>query len=102
MHHDMMKQITTMRCMTLFVILTVVDIITTLYIVGNGYPELNPFVASRMEYFIPIKILAVAAIYALARCADRLHDRCGAIVAGVPAIMTVYPVAHNLIFITMM
>jgi hypothetical protein len=99
MHHDI---ITMPRCMMLFVILTAIDIVTTLYIISHGYQELNPFMAMSMEYFIPIKVLAVAAIYALARYADRLHDRCGSIVAGVPAIMTVYPVAHNLIFITMM
>ena len=50
----------------LFILLNIADILLTLFALGNGLTEMNPFISRNINYIIPIKIVGITIIIAIA------------------------------------
>lgn len=55
----------------LFIILNIADVILTRFALDNGLHEANPILASNLDFLVPLKIVGIFIILALAYLCER-------------------------------
>lgn len=79
----------------IIVVLTALDILTTRAILDLGGIEFNPFMASVIPYFIPIRFLTLIAILGLAGLAEKVKPGAGLLPLASASSAFIIPVLNN-------